>query len=66
VRSFKRSRDPRFADKLADIVGLYLIRPRTRWCCRSTRKDPMGTERYQPAQSDGSTTHLEAIDVSYR
>src|SRR5437763_2045588 len=27
VRSFKRSRDPRFAQKLADIVGLYLDPP---------------------------------------
>jgi transposase len=27
VRSFKRSRDPRFADKLVDIVGLYLDPP---------------------------------------
>ena len=28
VRSFKRSRDPEFAAKLADIVGLYLAPPR--------------------------------------
>src|SRR6202023_3023746 len=27
VRTFKRSRDPRFAEKLADIVGLYLNPP---------------------------------------
>src|ERR1700746_1360945 len=27
VRSFKRSRDPRFAEKMADIVGLYLDPP---------------------------------------
>jgi transposase len=27
VRSFKRSRDPQFADKLVDIVGLYLDPP---------------------------------------
>jgi len=27
VRSFKRSRDPAFADKLTDIVGLYLDPP---------------------------------------
>ena len=27
VRSFKRSRDPKFADKLVDIVGLYLDPP---------------------------------------
>jgi transposase len=27
VRSFKRSRDPRFAEKLADVVGLYVDPP---------------------------------------
>ena len=27
VRSFKRSRDQRFAEKMADIVGLYLGPP---------------------------------------
>lgn len=28
LRSFKRSRDPEFITKLADIVGLYLAPPR--------------------------------------
>ncbi len=28
IRSFKRSRDPDFVAKLADIVGLYLAPPR--------------------------------------
>jgi hypothetical protein len=27
VRSFKRSRDPKFAEKLVDVVGLYLDPP---------------------------------------
>ncbi len=27
VRSFKRSRDPKFAEKLIDVVGLYLDPP---------------------------------------
>src|SRR5205823_1149141 len=27
VRSFKRSRDPRFAEKMADVVGLYMDPP---------------------------------------
>jgi hypothetical protein len=35
LRTFKRSRDPRFEAKLTDIVGLYLNPP---WCSRSTRK----------------------------
>src|SRR6185369_10496168 len=32
---------------------------------RSTRRDPMGTESYQPAQSEVATYSLEATDVSY-
>ena len=28
IRTFKRSRDPEFITKLADIVGLYLSPPR--------------------------------------
>ena len=27
IRTFKRSRDPRFAEKLADVVGLYVDPP---------------------------------------
>ena len=27
VRSFRRSRDPQFAEKMADIIGLYLDPP---------------------------------------
>ena len=27
MRSFKRSRDPQFAEKMADIIGLYLDPP---------------------------------------
>ena len=38
VRSFKRSRDPRFAEKMADVVASTSIRLPTRWCCRSTRR----------------------------
>jgi transposase len=38
VRSFKLSNDPAFAEKLVDIVGLYLD-PRTGpWCWRWTRR----------------------------
>ena len=35
--TFKLSKDPRFAEKVADVVGLYLDPPGGRWCCRSTR-----------------------------
>jgi hypothetical protein len=32
LRTFKRSRDPSFATKLIDIVGLDVIRRPTLWC----------------------------------
>ena len=35
VDTFKVSRDPRFAEKLEDIVGLYLCMP---WCWVATRR----------------------------
>src|SRR6266852_4474166 len=38
-RSWCISTDPEFGPKAADVVGLHLIHPRMRWCCRSTR-DP--------------------------
>jgi len=38
VRTFKLSNDPRFAEKLADVVGLYLNRRSMRSCCRWTRR----------------------------
>ncbi|MFZ5489713.1 hypothetical protein [Thiomonas sp.] len=40
VESFKLSNDPRFIEKLEDIVGLYLDPPEhaTRWCCAAMRR----------------------------
>ena len=39
VRGFKVSRDPKFVEKLEDIVGLCTCRrPSTRWCCAATRR----------------------------
>ena len=38
TRRFKLSRDPKFAAKVADVVGLYPTRPTRRWCCASTRR----------------------------
>ena len=37
IRTFKRSNDPAFAEKVEDAVGLYMHPRRTPWCCRSTR-----------------------------
>jgi hypothetical protein len=41
--TFKLSKDPAFAEKVADIVGLYLARPAALSSCRSTRR-----RRYKP------------------
>ena len=38
VRSFKISNDPRFADKLKDVVGLYVDPPAHAVVLASTRK----------------------------
>ncbi|QHC91366.1 hypothetical protein PchlR47_24730 [Pseudomonas chlororaphis] len=35
LKTFKISNDSHFADKVVDVVGLYLI---TLWCCRLMRK----------------------------
>jgi len=37
-RTFKLSRDPKFLEKLTDVVGLYSIRRKRRWSCAWTRK----------------------------
>jgi hypothetical protein len=38
IRTFKRSRDPSFAAKLADVVGFMSIHRPTAWCSRSTKR----------------------------
>ena len=40
VETFKLSNDPKFEEKLIDVVGLYLILPRRRSCCAWTRSPP--------------------------
>jgi hypothetical protein len=42
VRTFKLSTDPKFAEKLRDVVGLYVDPPAMRSFSRSTRRDPVG------------------------
>ena len=44
IRTFKRSNDPEFAEKVEDIVASTWTRPSTRWSSRSTRRDPMGAD----------------------
>ena len=38
IRTFKLSNDPKFADKLRDVVGLYVDLPPTPSSSRSTRR----------------------------
>ena len=38
VETFKISNDPRFEEKLVDVVGLYLNPPARRWCSASMRR----------------------------
>ena len=38
AETFKLSTDPLFAEKVRDIVGLYLPRPTAPWCCAWTRR----------------------------
>jgi hypothetical protein len=38
TETFKLSTDPLFIEKVRDIVGLYLLRRRSRWSCASTRR----------------------------
>ena len=38
TRPFKLSNDPKFAEKVVDIVGLYLNHPTRQSCSASTRK----------------------------
>ena len=37
VRTFKLSKDPKFAAKVRDVAGCMSIRPSMRWYCRSMR-----------------------------
>ncbi len=40
IKSFKISNDPQFADKVVDVVGLYMSPPRQRDCLIGGREDP--------------------------
>lgn len=46
LKTFKISNDPHFADKVVDVVGLYLNPPWTHrimpWCCRLTKNPDPG------------------------
>jgi len=76
-RSWCISTDPGFAQKAADIVGLYLQPPGTPWCLRSTRsrtssaqgwlKLPNGkavTGFSHAYERHGTTTLFTALDVA--
>lgn len=66
VRSFKRSRDPAFAAKLTDIVGLYLDPPAHAVVLSIDEKRSHGGRSDPLGQSEIAMTHLEARHVRYR
>jgi hypothetical protein len=66
VRSFKRSRDPRFAEKMADVVGLYLDPPAQAVVLSIDEKRSHGGRSDPLGQSEIAMTHLEARHVRYR
>ncbi len=80
VRTFKVSNDPRFAEKLIDVVGLYLNLPRTRWVlCADEKSQIQALDRTQPSlpmfkgraatlthdyKRNGTTTLFAAIELA--
>jgi hypothetical protein len=48
IRTFKRSRDPGFATKLTDIVGLYVIRRHIPWSSLDEKSQIQALDRTQP------------------
>src|ERR1700690_4276896 len=51
MRQFKLSNDPRFVDKLRDVVGLYVDPPSTRHRPVGRRKEPDSGARPHPART---------------
>ena len=66
VRSFKRSRDPRFAEKMADVVASTSIRLPTRWCCRSTRRARSRSARPHAAGAAAQARSLRHMTHDYK
>jgi transposase len=63
VRTFKRSRDPEFAAKLSDIVGLYMDPPTQAVVLSIDEKRSHGGQSDPLAQSEIASTSLEATHV---
>jgi hypothetical protein len=59
--TFKLSKEALFAEKVADIVGLYLAPLRLRWCCAWTRsracRHSIGPSRCFPAFDKTKSAH---------
>ncbi len=78
VRGFKVSRDPKFVEKLEDIVGLYIRHPSTHWYWRDEKSQVQALDRTQPGlplkkgraetmtqdyKRNGTTTLFAALNV---
>ena len=53
VQTWKLSADPQFIDKVRDVVGLYMTRPRRPWSSRWTRnRQIQALDRTAPVPAD--------------
>lgn len=60
TRTYKVSRDPEFASKVEDVVGLYLNPPRERDCAQRRRKNVHPSARTNPTSAAASLRSREA------
>ena len=70
LKTFKLSRDPQFAEKVIDDVGLYVNPPTTRWCSRSTRRyrsgpwtGPLRSSHCGPDRSSAAPTTTSGTEL---
>src|SRR6516164_684882 len=63
VRTFKRSRDPSFAAKLADVVGLYVDPPAHACGALARRKEPDPSPRPHPTGAADQAGALSDYDA---
>ena len=64
IRAFKLSTDPKFAEKLKDVVGSTSILPPMRSFSRSTRRDPMGIG-WRPTLQQGEIATRRTLEATH-
>ena len=66
LRTFKRSRDPRFAAKLTDIVGLYVDPPAHAPGALARRKEPDPSARSHPTRTALKPGRCQTMTHDYK